>query len=57
MLRLVVSSVDVTLKVYPGMPHAFYVYPDLEPSIEYLESMVEWIDKILHKGDSAAQEI
>ncbi|KAJ3530541.1 hypothetical protein NM208_g9281 [Fusarium decemcellulare] len=49
------DGVEVTLKLYPGLPHAFYIYPNLEPSIEYLESMVEWIDKILHNTDQAAQ--
>lgn len=47
MLMLGNSSVNVTLKVYPGMPHAFYSYPDLQPSIDYIESMVEWFEKVL----------
>ncbi|KAL6411550.1 lipase esterase family protein [Ilyonectria robusta] len=38
-------SVNITLKIYPGMPHAFYVYPDLEPSVEYFEAMVDWINQ------------
>ncbi|KAH7385685.1 lipase esterase family protein [Pyrenochaeta sp. MPI-SDFR-AT-0127] len=39
------SGVNVMLKVYPGMPHAFYIYPDLGPSVEYLETMVQWIEE------------
>ncbi|CAK7234688.1 hypothetical protein SBRCBS47491_009033 [Sporothrix bragantina] len=37
------SGVSTTLKVYPGMPHAFYVYPDLAPSRQYFDTVVEWI--------------
>ncbi|KAH7142123.1 lipase esterase family protein [Dactylonectria macrodidyma] len=37
------DGVHVELKVYPGMPHAFYIYPDLEPSQEYFQTMVDWI--------------
>ncbi|KAI9745056.1 MAG: hypothetical protein M1818_001334 [Claussenomyces sp. TS43310] len=37
------SGVPVTLKIYPGMPHAFYAHPQLPPSIEYLQTMVDWI--------------
>ncbi|KAH8714616.1 lipase esterase family protein [Ilyonectria robusta] len=39
------EGVNITLKIYPGMPHAFYVYPDLEPSVEYFEAMVDWINQ------------
>ncbi|CAK7232066.1 hypothetical protein SCUCBS95973_008136 [Sporothrix curviconia] len=37
------AGVATTLKIYPGMPHAFYVYPDLEPSQQYFDTVVEWI--------------
>ncbi|KAM5370013.1 hypothetical protein ACJZ2D_008696 [Fusarium nematophilum] len=37
------DEVNVELRVYPGMPHAFYIYPDLEPSREYFQTMVDWI--------------
>ena len=35
------SSVDVALKLYPGLPHGFYIYPDLESTIEYYQTMVD----------------
>ncbi|OAL53562.1 lipase esterase family protein [Pyrenochaeta sp. DS3sAY3a] len=48
-------GVDVKLQIYPGMPHAFYVYPDLGPSIEYFETMVGWIDEITQTTDNEEQ--
>ncbi|KAF2020075.1 lipase esterase family protein [Aaosphaeria arxii CBS 175.79] len=43
---LMAEGVDVKLKVYAGMPHAFYVYPDFGSSLEYLETMVEWVHQV-----------
>ncbi|KAH7134491.1 lipase esterase family protein [Dactylonectria estremocensis] len=37
------DKVHVELKVYPGMPHAFYIYPNLEPSREYFQTMIDWM--------------
>ncbi|CAK7205367.1 hypothetical protein SEUCBS139899_008137 [Sporothrix eucalyptigena] len=37
------SGVATDLRVYPGLPHAFYVYPDLEPSQQYFDAVTEWI--------------
>lgn len=34
------------------MPHAFYVYPNLGPSIEYFETMVAWIDGVTKITDT-----
>ena len=42
-----ITSTRTTLKVYPGMPHAFYVYPNLAPSTEYFQTIVQWISGIL----------
>lgn len=41
------GSVDVTLKVYPGLPHAFYVYADMEPSATYCKTVVDWIERLV----------
>lgn len=41
------GSIDVTLKVYPGLPHAFYVYADMEPSVTYCKTVVEWIERLV----------
>lgn len=32
--------------MYPGMPHAFYVYPNLQPSVEYADAVVKWMAAI-----------
>ncbi|VUC23915.1 unnamed protein product [Clonostachys rosea] len=40
------NGVPVRLKTYPGMPHAFYVYPNLQPSMEYTDAVVEWMAAI-----------
>lgn len=39
--------VPVTLKVYSGMPHAFYIHPQLQDSIDYLQTMVDWIRQLV----------
>ncbi|KAL1888132.1 hypothetical protein Sste5346_009742 [Sporothrix stenoceras] len=44
------SGVNTTVKIYPGMPHAFYVYPNLTPSADYFETTVQWIRDVL-QGD------
>lgn len=44
--------VDTILKVYGGLPHAFYVHPDLPQSARYFQSMVDWIDQLLGKTSS-----
>ncbi|KAJ9145078.1 Lipase esterase family protein [Pleurostoma richardsiae] len=47
------DGVDVTLKVYPGMPHAFYVYPELKSSVEYFQAIVDWIDRTTRDAPTA----
>ncbi|KAI9874523.1 MAG: hypothetical protein M1830_009649 [Pleopsidium flavum] len=39
------AGVHVTLKVYPGLPHGFYMFPHLEASTQYLQSVVDWINE------------
>ncbi|KAL3471490.1 alpha/beta hydrolase fold-domain-containing protein [Aspergillus californicus] len=34
----------VKTKIYPGLPHAFYVFPDLEATPTYFNTIVEWIN-------------
>lgn len=43
--KLTMNRVDLTLKLYPGVPHAFYVWPELPQSRDYLETIVRWIGK------------
>ncbi|WAO94373.1 Lipase esterase family protein [Fusarium falciforme] len=43
------NDVDVTLKIYPGLPHAFYTYPEMRSTIEYQETMVDWFGRILSR--------
>ncbi|QKX57330.1 uncharacterized protein TRUGW13939_04442 [Talaromyces rugulosus] len=37
------AGVSTVLKVYPGLPHAFYIYPQLPSTAVYLQTMVDWI--------------
>lgn len=39
--------VPVTLKVYTGMPHAFYIHPELQDTVDYLQTMVDWIKQLV----------
>jgi hypothetical protein len=41
------SSVDVVLKLYPGLPHGFYIYPNLGATIDYYQTMVNWIQGLV----------
>jgi hypothetical protein len=45
MILMMFLRITTTLKVYPGLPHAFYVYPELKTSREYLQTMVDWIEE------------
>ncbi len=38
-------SVPVTLNVYPGLPHGFYMFTHLESASKYLQSVVDWINE------------
>ncbi|OAL33235.1 hypothetical protein AYO20_07552 [Fonsecaea nubica] len=37
------AGVPVTLKVYPGLPHGFYLVPTLEQTREYWKSTVDFV--------------
>lgn len=41
-----IASVPVTVKVYPGLPHGFYQFPELEQSVMYHQSVTDWINMI-----------
>jgi len=41
---------SVTLRVYPGLPHGFYTFPQLTSSVKYLQSVVDFIRQIDAKG-------
>jgi hypothetical protein len=36
--------VPVKTKVYPGLPHAFYLFPDLGETPTYFNTIVDWIN-------------
>ncbi|KAH8648237.1 lipase esterase family protein [Ilyonectria robusta] len=50
--KLKAGGVDVTVKIYEGLPHAFYIYPDLPPSGQYFQTMVDWIEHLLSNSNS-----
>lgn len=37
-------SVPVKTKVYPGLPHAFNLFPDLEDTRTFYNTVVNWIN-------------
>ncbi|OQU97177.1 hypothetical protein CLAIMM_03152 [Cladophialophora immunda] len=41
------NRVPVTVKVYSGLPHAFYIHPNLQETSEYFQTMVDWINQLL----------
>ncbi|KAI0136172.1 lipase esterase family protein [Xylariales sp. AK1849] len=47
------SGVNVSVKIYPGLPHAFYAYPNLKSTQEYFHTMVHWMDMISRNGPGA----
>jgi acetyl esterase/lipase len=40
------AGVAVTLKVYPGLPHGFYMFPQLEQSMQYWQSAVDFVTSL-----------
>ncbi|KAL4940594.1 hypothetical protein BDV06DRAFT_230256 [Aspergillus oleicola] len=38
------AGVAVKTKVYPGLPHAFHLFPDLEDTMTYHNTVVDWIN-------------
>ncbi|RFU28432.1 hypothetical protein B7463_g7921, partial [Scytalidium lignicola] len=40
------AGVPVTLKIYPGLPHGFYMIPHLKQSVEYIQSVVDFVLEI-----------
>lgn len=44
------AGVEVTLKVYPGLPHGFYMFPQLEQSMQYWQSAVDFVTSLGTSG-------
>ncbi|KAL5338156.1 alpha/beta hydrolase fold-domain-containing protein [Aspergillus crustosus] len=38
------AGVPVKTKVYPGLPHAFHLFPELEDTTVYYDTVVNWIN-------------
>ncbi|CEN60821.1 hypothetical protein ASPCAL03254 [Aspergillus calidoustus] len=38
------AGVPVKTRVYPGLPHAFYLFPDLGETPTYFNTIVDWIN-------------
>ncbi|KAL4780074.1 alpha/beta hydrolase fold-domain-containing protein [Aspergillus varians] len=38
------AGVPVKTKVYPGLPHAFHLFPDLEATPTFYNTVVDWIN-------------
>ena len=44
--RLKKADVDVSVKVYPGLPHGFYMIPTLKESEEYWQAAVSFMKNL-----------
>ncbi|KAI9811857.1 MAG: hypothetical protein M1827_005208 [Pycnora praestabilis] len=40
------AGVAVELKIYKGLPHGFYMFPQLKASAEYWQNVVAWIKEL-----------
>ncbi|EXJ84559.1 hypothetical protein A1O3_05228 [Capronia epimyces CBS 606.96] len=40
------AGVPVTLKIYKGLPHGFYMFPQLKQSQEYWDSCVQFVQQV-----------
>lgn len=40
------AGVPVTLKIYPGVPHGFYMFPQLKATSDYLHSVAEFVKEL-----------
>ncbi|KAL4926198.1 alpha/beta hydrolase [Aspergillus undulatus] len=38
------AGIPVKTKIYPGLPHAFYLFPDLEATMTYFNTIVDWVN-------------
>jgi acetyl esterase/lipase len=44
--KLIRAGVRTTVKVYPGLPHGFYFFPQLKEAREYLQEVSNFIRSI-----------
>ena len=51
------AGVSVTLNNYPGLPHAFYLFPTLKQTAAYHAAMVEWVAGLLRNADIACTKL
>jgi len=41
------AGIPVTLKLYPGLPHGFFMFPDLEATVQYYDAVVDFINPLI----------
>jgi acetyl esterase/lipase len=44
------AAVPVTLKIYPGLPHGFYLMPNLKQTKKYRQSVVDFVNGLTSGG-------
>jgi len=50
------AGVPATIKAYAGLPHGFYMFPDLEQTVEYYQSVVDWVAQIQDSRENIEQK-
>ncbi|OQU94865.1 hypothetical protein CLAIMM_01156 isoform 3 [Cladophialophora immunda] len=45
--RLKESGIPVDVELFPGLPHGFYTFPQLEATTEYFKQSAAWVKKLL----------
>lgn len=45
------AGTPVTLKVFPGLPHGFYMITHLKQSREYIQNVVDFVKQLQSDGN------
>ena len=51
--KLMGAGCRVTVIAYAGLPHGFYMFPQLKQSKQYLEEVVEFVNSLRVRGKLA----
>jgi acetyl esterase/lipase len=49
------AGVETKLKIFPGLPHGFILAVRMEPTSQYFQNMVEWVDERLKASSNMTE--